>query len=60
MNAIAFIIFYLKPLQIRKSQICSLQSGNYIITLRLYDIMNAIAKKYHTKTTPFKEKIYAQ
>ena len=29
----------LKPLQIRKSKICSLQSGNYIITLRLYDIM---------------------
>ena len=39
MNAKAFIIYYLKPLQIRRSSICSLQSGNYIITLRFYDIM---------------------
>ena len=26
------------PLQIRRSEICSLQSGNYSITLRLYAI----------------------
>lgn len=41
MNASAFIIPIQKSLQIRKSQICSLQSDNYIISLRLYDIMNA-------------------
>ena len=40
MNAGIHYNFILMSLQMRKSEICSLQSDNYIITLRFYDIIS--------------------
>ena len=37
-------------LQIRRSKICSLQSDNYIITLRLYDIIYKIYAEQEMRT----------